>query len=67
MAVAVAATGNDGERTPAPVAPCGACRKALLEYEKLAGGNVRVLLAGRDEIYIMPSVGSLLPLAFSEF
>ena len=67
VAIAIAARGTDGEFTVDPTAPCGACRQALLEYEKLAGENVRVLLAGRDKVYILPSVSSTLPLAFSEF
>jgi len=66
-AIAIAARGTDGEFTATPTAPCGACRQALLEYEMLAGHDVRVLLAGRDNIYILPSVKSLLPLAFTEF
>lgn len=66
-AIAIAARGADGEFTANPTAPCGACRQALLEYEQLAGAPVRVLLAGRDSIYILPSIVSLLPLAFTEF
>lgn len=65
--VAIAARGTDGDFTADATAPCGACRQALLEYETLAGGAVRVLLAARDKVYILPSVRSLLPLAFSEF
>lgn len=66
-AIAIAARGTDGEYTAVPTAPCGACRQALLEYEMLAGHDVRVLLAGRDEVYELPSVKSLLPLAFTDF
>lgn len=65
--IAIAARGTDGEFTSGATAPCGACRQALLEYETLAGAPVRVLLAARDEVYILPSVASLLPLAFTEF
>ncbi len=65
--IAIAARGTDGEFTPLPTAPCGACRQALLEYEVLAGKDVPVLLAGRDSVYRVPSVRSLLPLAFTEF
>lgn len=66
-AIAIAAVGTDGEEIKEPVAPCGACRQALLEYETLAGYNVRVILCGRECLYILPSVKSLLPLAFTEF
>ena len=66
-AIAIAARGTDGEYVADPISPCGACRQALLEYETLAGRDVRVMLAGRDRVYILPSVRSLLPLCFSEF
>lgn len=49
-----------------PVSPCGGCRQALLEYEHLYG-DIEVLLYGRNKIYILPSVKSLLPLAFTDF
>ncbi len=49
-----------------PISPCGACRQALLEYEKLYG-PIEVILYGRDKIYILPSIKSLLPLSFTEF
>lgn len=65
--IAIAAVGTDGLPTPEPTAPCGACRQALLEYEKLAGHDVPVLLAGTAAVLRLPSVRSLLPLAFSEF
>lgn len=66
-AIAIAARGDDGKEIEEPVAPCGACRQALLEYETLAGDNVEVILAGARAIYILPSVKSTLPLAFFEF
>lgn len=49
-----------------PGSPCGACRQALMEYEALYG-PIEVLLAGRDKVWVVPSVASLLPLTFSEF
>lgn len=64
--IAVAARGVDGAEQSMPVAPCGACRQSLLEYEKLAGHPVEVLLVGAKAIYRLPSVQSLLPLAFTE-
>ncbi len=67
VAIAISAQGTDGLEVADPVAPCGACRQVLLEYEKLAGRDVKVMLVGRDSIYCLPSVSSTLPLAFSEF
>lgn len=64
---AIACRGTDGELCEVPGSPCGACRQALLEYEKLAGEDVEVLLAGHDVTYRLPSVKSLLPLAFDSF
>lgn len=65
--IAIAARGTDGEWVADPIAPCGACRQALLEYEMLAKAPVPVLLCGRDAVYHLPSVAATLPLAFSEF
>ena len=50
----------------APISPCGACRQALLEYERMYG-DIEVILYGKDECYIFPSVKSLLPFSFTEF
>ena len=66
-AIAVAARDASEDFVMRPVPPCGACRQALLQYETLAGDNVKVLLVGRNEIYILPSIKSLLPLSFTEF
>lgn len=65
--IVIAARGTDGEFVENPIAPCGACRQALLEYETLAGWDVKVILCGREKFYMLPSVKSLLPLAFVEF
>lgn len=64
--IAIAAIDTSGNEILSPISPCGACRQVLLEYETIAGDSVEVLLAGRSEIYILPSVASLLPLSFSE-
>lgn len=67
VAIAIAARGTDGEEIAEPISPCGACRQVLAEYEQLAGHDVKVILAGHDSIYIVPSVKSLMPLAFIDF
>jgi cytidine deaminase len=57
-----------GEFQANPVAPCGACRQALLEYEHLAGKPIEVLLYGSNEIYVFRGgIKDLLPLCFAEF
>lgn len=65
--IAIAARDTTGNEITRPVAPCGACRQALLEYETLAGENVKVILVGANDIYILPSVSATLPLAFTDF
>lgn len=65
--IAIAAIDTTGHEIAVPVAPCGACRQALTEYEKLAGHDVEVILVGAGEIYVLPSVASTLPLTFREF
>lgn len=63
--IAVAARTDSGFQHM-PISPCGACRQALVEYEKLHG-PIEVILYGADETYILPSVSALLPLTFTEF
>lgn len=67
VAIAIAALGADMQPVVNAAAPCGACRQALLEYEKLAGQGIKVYLASRDEIIILDSIRALLPLAFTDF
>lgn len=64
--IAIAARDTSGLEILRPISPCGACRQALMEYETLAGRAVPVIMAGRDAIFQVPSVSSLLPLTFSE-
>lgn len=64
--IAIAARGTDGKFIDNPISPCGGCRQALLEYENLAGEPVEVLLCSDKKIYRLPSIRSLLPLAFSK-
>ena len=63
--LAIAAHHN-GAFTPRPVSPCGACRQVLAEYEKLGGAKLEVILYGDDEVWVLPEVKALLPLAFDE-
>lgn len=64
MAIAAFTRGSFVE---SPTAPCGVCRQALLEFETQANQPIEVILVGREKIYKLDSIKSLLPLAFSEF
>ena len=73
--IAIAAWDHKGHKAGAPfdecfqrkpISPCGACRQALMEYEHIYG-PIEVLLYGADEINVLPSVASLLPLSFTDF
>lgn len=57
----------DGDFIKNPVSPCGACRQAILEYENLGGNAIEVLLYGKDEVYVLEGIKTLLPLQFDEF
>jgi cytidine deaminase len=50
-----------------PVSPCGACRQAIMEYEKLGGDPIEIILIGEKEIYVLHGIRELLPLSFEEF
>lgn len=63
----IAARGTDGAEVESPISPCGACRQALVEFEKTSRRPVRLLLVGRSEIYELPSIASTLPLTFDSF
>ncbi|WP_295727890.1 cytidine deaminase [uncultured Muribaculum sp.] len=67
MTIAIAARDTTGKELKDPISPCGACRQALLEFETLAGHDVRVILAGSDQCHVLESVHSLLPLSFTHF
>jgi cytidine deaminase len=50
-----------------PVAPCGSCRQAMIEYEMVQKENIRVILQGESgKVVVIPSIESLLPLSFKE-
>lgn len=48
-----------------PLSPCGACRQVIAEYERKAGKNIRIILAGESgAVYVVGSMKELLPLSF---
>ena len=62
-AIAVAAyfEGDYVER----ISPCGSCRQVLQEAENRYKSPIRILLYGKNEVYIVESVKDLMPLSFS--
>jgi cytidine deaminase len=50
-----------------PLAPCGACRQAMLEFELKQQTPISLILQGeKGNVAIIDSVKSLLPLYFIE-
>lgn len=58
---------QNGDFLEEPCPPCGVCRQALLEFEVKAGRPIHIYLVGRDKIYHIVGVKSLLPLSFTDF
>jgi cytidine deaminase len=59
--------GHDTDSLNHPVAPCGACRQVMLEYELKQNRPIRAVMAGRGgKAIVFNDVKSLLPLHFFE-
>ncbi|MDR1368897.1 MAG: cytidine deaminase [Dysgonamonadaceae bacterium] len=63
--MAIAAHTNDSF-TDQPITPCGACRQVILEAENRYKIPIRILLYGKNQVYIIESIKDLLPLSFGE-
>lgn len=49
-----------------PISPCGICRQSLAEREQRQHSPIKLVMGGMEgEVYIIETVASLLPLAFS--
>ena len=55
-----------GAFTGSPITPCGACRQVILESEMRFGKPIRLLMYGRDAVYVADTVQALLPLHFGQ-
>lgn len=64
VAIAITAQFENGEITPMPASPCGACRQVMAEYQKLSGGNMSVILHGERVTYKFDKVDDILPFIF---
>lgn len=49
-----------------PLAPCGACRQVMVEYETKYNRHIRIILRGqKGKILVINSVSDILPLSFN--
>ena len=65
--LAITARGKDGEVIAEPASPCGTCRQVLIETETRFHHPVRILLYGRNRVYVVDSIKQLMPLSFTDF
>lgn len=62
----IAVYASDVDRAAGVISPCGACRQAIVEYEKKQASPIRILLMGNNgKIMVFKDIESLLPLSFS--
>ena len=65
--IAIAAREPGGNLTAEPISPCGTCRQVMIETETRFDTPIRILLYGRNRIYVMDGIKNLMPLSFTEF
>ena len=65
--IAIAAREPQGDLTAEPVSPCGTCRQVMIETETRFEKPLRILLYGRNRIFVMDGIKNLMPLSFTEF
>lgn len=65
-AIAIVASHN-GQITPQPTYPCGACCQVLSETQSRSGNPVKIIVGSANEILLLDSVESLLPFAFDNY
>ena len=64
-AIAVAAASKQFEVNK-PVAPCGACRQVIAEYEHLHKNSIRIILSGESgNVLVAEGINNFLPLQFT--
>ena len=61
--IAIAAAQN-GALVKNPVAPCGACRQVMVQYQLKSGNPMEIILIGAEKIYKFSKVDDILPLIF---
>lgn len=63
QAIAIAAK-TDGQLTPSPTYPCGACRQVMIETQNRGKKPVRVIIGSAGKIEVIDSIEYLMPFAF---
>lgn len=64
--MAISYDNRNGESTR-PVAPCGMCRQALVEFESRQQHSIRLILGGMEgQVYVIEQANALLPLRFGK-
>jgi len=62
--MAISYDNRNGESSQ-PVAPCGMCRQALVEFESRQQHTIRLILGGmQGNVYVIEQANALLPLSF---
>lgn len=64
-AVAIAAN-YKSSFTKKVITPCGACRQVILEVENRYKKPVKIMMYGKNEVYMVETIHDLLPLSFDE-
>lgn len=67
VALAIAARDTTGELTVEPVSPCGTCRQVIIETETRHKHPLRILLYGKNRVFVMDGISHLMPLSFTQF
>ena len=65
--LAIAAREPGGDLTAEPVSPCGTRRQVMIETETRFDTPIRILLYGRNRIYVIDGIKNLMPLSFTKF
>lgn len=65
VSLAIAAFTEAG-LTDEPVSPCGNCRQVIAEEETRNNNKIKLILSGKNKIFVIESISSLLPLQFNK-
>lgn len=64
ISIAIAGGPRDENLCDSPTTPCGACRQAMAEYQKIGGKTMSIILVGGAKTLKFNKVEDILPLIF---